>query len=1042
VNGLRLCYSDKEYSETTTKMMKRKIAALFLPLLLIGGALFISWPHTFLNSQVAHASDGCPDNHEPPCVTLVVKLNPAPASNATVVATRQGPIAGKIEKITLKATSAGSYTSGGPIDFSNDLGTCSGGQVSKANLFNITVSGSATGSLSNLNICYNASPKADRNGIKTTTVHVSTASNPGTQGGISGTLKIQVPTGDVIACQSAGVTLNGKYYKDVTVSSTGDFNTGLILDAGTYELTAECPFQNNPYHFSAKNIQVVAGKITAMGAQTSVGTTSVSGSDPEAKQACANYVDGSDSQNACIAGYNGGKAGKKQPDTCDDYGPSGTKHNHSQALHDACVAGFAAGDPTSGGDDTAQCIANSHTSLEWIMCPVITALSKATEGLNGFIENQLRFDVGNFLPDSGGNAGAHKAWTVLKDLSTTILIIVLLIMVFSQAAGGGLFEAYTIRKILPRLVVAVIAMQLSWELCKFAIGLMNSLGDGLAELMAAPFGGTGNLDLGSLLNHLGSGGAAVVSTASLGAIVVSALFLGPILAPGAGLVLFSVFMTVLIGLASILFRNIIIITCVIFSPVAFLLWTIPNQSMKKYWNLWSDNFIKALMLFPIMVGIIYAGRLFAYIAGGAAGGGSNIGFLNIIMILVGFFAPYAILPKAFKWGGSLMSSGANMIANNAAVKKGGEFGKKEIREAIQRKQGEAAKAYNPDAPMLGVKRKFGVIPVPTGRMASRIKSGSFMPTERGRRMTIQKGDKWSGEQDEMAQAYLKRAGEKAMADPNGYEKVIRDTSGRALSASRIRIDRAGNMFDARGKKTMKIDEAREIAMPGEAVAIEKLTGVGAMKQRWVDMLDDPEADANVKKMAIRQLIDTSSWPEIQGAYTSGGRRVFESEEWVSSVTTSPDHYPKVLRSRVDAAPHVEVSAYEQGEKAGYTRKDNSVEARQFRSSKRIDYALEKQMSNEDFATQSDGFWQEVSAMANSNIVNGVTGTTEMVDWNGTLVTQQEHIRRALDKRFAAIKAAGPTVRQQMLGHLKDGGALEKAINEALPSGKKIDDYLV
>jgi hypothetical protein len=63
------------------------------------------------------------------------------------------------------------------------------------------------------------------------------------------------------------------------------------------------------------------------------------------------------------------------------------------------------------------------------------------------------------------NNGAYKAWTVIKDLATTVLIIILLVMVFSQAAGTGVFEAIQVRKILPRLVIAVIAMQLSWELC-------------------------------------------------------------------------------------------------------------------------------------------------------------------------------------------------------------------------------------------------------------------------------------------------------------------------------------------------------------------------------------------------------------------------------------------------------------------------------------------------------------------------------------------------------------------------------------------------
>jgi hypothetical protein len=1048
-------------------MMHHKLAALFLPVFFVGAAFFITTPHSSLTTQVAHAaSDGCPDTHSPPCVTLIVKLNPAPSSNASVVAVRQGPTSGADERVVLNATSPGTYTSGHPIAYSNDLGTCSGGQVSKANLFNITVSGSATGSSSNINICYNSNPKADRNGIKTVTVSVSTASAPSTKGGISGVLKINAPNGETIACPAAGVTLNDKYYSSVTVGAQGDFNTGLILDPGKYKLTADCPFQGQPYHFSVDNIQVAAGKITTIATQTSSGTDSSPAPLTEAEKACIDFTDKSDIQKACIAGYDAGSNGKTEAEACDGYGASGSKPHHSKEFGDACVVGYKAAASTTSGDDTSACIANSHTSLEWILCPVITALSDATEAINNFVENQLRFDVGSFLPENGENAGAYKAWSVLRDLATSVLVIILLVMIFSQAAGSGLFEAYTIRKILPRLVIAVIAIQVSWELCRFAIDLTNSLGDGLAQIMAAPFGGRGNLDLSSLLNHLGGAAAGIASAASLGAIVVSVAFLGPILAPGALLVAFSIFMSVLIGLASVLFRNIEIVACVIFMPIALILWIIPNQSMKKYWNLWSDNFTKALLLFPIMIAIIYAGRIFAYIAGDTAGGATNVGFLNFIMIFVGFFAPYAILPKAFKWGGSLMSSGANAISSNALVKKGGDLGKKEIGEALQRRQGKAAKAYDPNAPMLGFKRKFGVLPVPTGRMVSRIQSGSFMPTERGRRLTIQKGDKWSGEQDEMAQALLKRAGEKVMGgyqtfhrnDEGELVKIKRNAAGKmvdvrtgavtddikAASYARRQIDAAGNhMEDAAGNKlytdvfgntTTDINKAYETTALESEAGTKTLSGVAAMKQKWVDLMDDDEADAAVKKMAARQLLATVSYPEIQGSFTSKGKRVFETDAWEPSIITSPEDYPRVLRSRVDSTPHVMEAGKKDAEKlvpgAGT---GTDMASRNLRSNRRIKYAIDQQMGNEDFQTQSEGFWQETARVAN------------LRDATGGLTPQAIEIRDALKNRFQAIRDAGPTVRQQMLAHLKNGGSLEANVNAILDTGgtgDKLDNYLV
>ncbi|MBX4199817.1 hypothetical protein KW789_02910 [Candidatus Saccharibacteria bacterium] len=207
-----------------------------------------------------------------------------------------------------------------------------------------------------------------------------------------------------------------------------------------------------------------------------------------------------------------------------------------------------------------------------------------------------------------------------------------------------------------------------------------------------------------------------------------------------------------------------------------------------------------------------------------------------------------------------------------------------------------------------------------------------------------------------------------------------------------------------------------------------MTGVQAMKQMWVDLAEDGRDD-HEKKMAIRQLTATSSWPEIQGSLTRSGRKVVDTEAWAPSITTSPEDYPRVLRSRVDAAPHIVDGAMEAAEKAGYARTDQSYEARNFRSAERIDYAIEKQMSNEDFQTQSDGFWDEVARVA------------KQTDENGRPTEQALRIRTHLRERFQAIQDAGPTARQSMLGHLAAGGSLQKNVDDVLGDGLSVSNFI-
>jgi hypothetical protein len=374
-------------------------------------------------------------------------------------------------------------------------------------------------------------------------------------------------------------------------------------------------------------------------------------------------------------------------DACKDYGPSGTKPNHSQALFEDCLAGYAGGadgkdlddackksdytipsdsynackggysaGKASTGDDTSDCVVEGSTTFEWILCPITTALGKSAEAMNGFVENQLNFSSKDFLPESGSNDGVYKAWSIVKNLVTSVLIILLLVMVISQAVGTGVFEAYTIKKVLPRLLIAVVAMQISWELCKFAVDIANDLGNGVANLITAPFGGADNMDLSSLLGRL-SGALALGANVGLAAALTVSAVLAISNPAGAALIAFSVIMAVLVALATILFRNVIIIACVMLSPLAILLWVLPMKGLQSYWNLWRDNFTKALLLFPLMAAVIYTGRVFAWIVSGLQGPG----FIDLIMVLVGFFGPYFLLPSMFKRGGSLLSSGYDAI---------------------------------------------------------------------------------------------------------------------------------------------------------------------------------------------------------------------------------------------------------------------------------------------------------------------------------------------------------------------------------------------
>jgi hypothetical protein len=394
-------------------------------------------------------------------------------------------------------------------------------------------------------------------------------------------------------------------------------------------------------------------------AAKSSGITQANPTDPTvlsgAKDACKEYDPNAKPRpdtanqtyfNNCINGYAAGNTGKSQKEACEDGFVSGSDSQK------ACLVGFSAA--TSIDEDSqSKCLNASATSLltfGWIACPVLSGIDNFIKVTNNVIEDQLNFKVSKYL-----NADVHKSWTIMRDIATSLLVIIMLVIVLSQAIGSSVFDAYTLRKTLPKLVIAVVVMQISWEFAIWLINIANDVGQGVKDLMFAPFGGGSNMSLEALVSKLGDAAPGVT---------VGAIFTGLILATtvggltiiGIGMLALGALLSALVGLLVLLLRQVLIILCVILAPIALVLWILPGT--QRYWKLWSDNFSRLLILFPIVMGIIAAGRIFAYITANASTSADAI--LAVFGVMAGFFGPYWFLPKAFQWGGSAMSA----IASN------------------------------------------------------------------------------------------------------------------------------------------------------------------------------------------------------------------------------------------------------------------------------------------------------------------------------------------------------------------------------------------
>jgi hypothetical protein len=315
---------------------------------------------------------------------------------------------------------------------------------------------------------------------------------------------------------------------------------------------------------------------------------------------------------------------------------------------------------TTGKDDSPDlsCSVLSFNPLNWVICPVIgllrgfvgeidkTIVSMLTVGTDGGSDNPNQIFCDNSADNSVSGkpkktcSAYYQAWASIRNIALGLMVVAGLVVVIAQALGMELLDAYTIRKVLPRILIAAVGITLSWQLMRFFVVLTNDLGLGIRTLMFAPFSAfpDAKLDVGSQAVLVLVEGSAFVALGALGILS----FIG------------TAALSVLIAYLVLVLRQLAIIILIIFSPIAIVAYILPNT--QNIYKLWWDSFAKALIMFPLISAFIAAGRILAVVAG--------VGTSNPAAQIMGFaayFAPYFMLPLTFRFaGGFLRTAGGFM----------------------------------------------------------------------------------------------------------------------------------------------------------------------------------------------------------------------------------------------------------------------------------------------------------------------------------------------------------------------------------------------
>ncbi len=375
----------------------------------------------------------------------------------------------------------------------------------------------------------------------------------------------------------------------------------------------------------------------------------------QAQQACQPNIPGAGNSNQlmqdCVTGYIGALNGQPQTQACPSSVGGGAAIDQQY-----CVTGFGLQQAAAGDAANKQlgCEGQFSSPLTWIVCPVVNdILVPVINFIDNMITDQLNVKTSAIFCDTGDTCKAYyAAWQSFRNIALGLMTIAGLAIVIAQALGMEILDAYTIRKTLPRLLIAAVAITLSWPLMRFLINLSDDLGFGVRHLIYAPFSGLSDtLDLsfgGGIANIFGSAGVGVGAVA--GWLVLGGF--GALIAY-AGTAALAVFVAILV----LILRQVAIILLMLLAPIAIIMYILPNT--QRVYRLWWESFSKALLMFPLIAAFIATGRVFSAIAI------HNGSFINQLIGFTAYFAPYFMIPLTFKMAGATMSGLGNFVQSRA-----------------------------------------------------------------------------------------------------------------------------------------------------------------------------------------------------------------------------------------------------------------------------------------------------------------------------------------------------------------------------------------
>lgn len=276
-------------------------------------------------------------------------------------------------------------------------------------------------------------------------------------------------------------------------------------------------------------------------------------------------------------------------------GPKGDLTTAYSAWYKLFLKNNSSSPPTTevGSNDSSKDTKSSCSidGVGWIICPTVLFLADIADMAYVFLADNFLSTSPRLLEQGGP---AYTAWQSFLTIGNIFFVIAFIVIIYSQITGYGVSN-YGVKRMLPRLIICAIMINLSFILCQVAVDISNILGYSIKNFLAA----APAIDASATSSLEGGRWSAMAITVLAGTGIAAGLSMGIF-----GLL--GILVAAVISLGMIFFilmlRQVFIILLVVIAPIAFAAYLLPNT--EQYFTKWRKTLTTLLMVFPI-IGIVY-----------------------------------------------------------------------------------------------------------------------------------------------------------------------------------------------------------------------------------------------------------------------------------------------------------------------------------------------------------------------------------------------------------------------------------------------------